>query len=241
MGHCFAALYSFCVLKKDGFFVDVAGCSRQLDLQTKKDVFSYSLLCAVTNFASTALALLDVTCLGFILNDPNVLADYKVAATVPVALAFVPKCLSAFFYPQMVHAFADGKKAGFGFVLQMAKVYAFVNGAICVALLVGAPLIIRLMYGQQYMNVVPIFRILSVNHLVYSARNITENTILVLKRTKMNLVFSLLSGALNIGLNLLLIPTLGSAGAAYATLAVTCCIVAMSIAYLWNDYRKAQT
>ena len=60
----------------------------------------------------------------------------------------------------------------------------------------------------------------------------------VLKKAKVNLVFSLLSGVLNIGLNLLLIPVLGSAGAAYATLAVTCCIVAMNIVYLWRDYRK---
>jgi O-antigen/teichoic acid export membrane protein len=94
------------------------------------------------------------------------------------------------------------------------------------------------MYGEKYMNVVPIFQVLIVNYLVYSFRNITGNTILVLKKPKVNLVFSLISGVLNIALNLLLIPTLGSIGAAYATLAVTCCIVAMNIVYLWRNYRK---
>ena len=236
--HCAAALCSAYVLKKDGFFVDVAGCAHQLALQTKKDTLSYSLLCAMTNFASTALVLLDVTCLGMVLNDSSVLADYKVAATIPSALAFVPKSLMTFFYPKLVHAFEDGKKAGYNQVLQAAKVYALADGVICLGMLVCAPLIIWILYGDQYMNVVPIFRILTVNHLVYSVRNVTGNTILVLKKAKVNLAFSLFSGVLNIGLNLLLIPSLGSAGAAYATLAVTCCIVIMNIVYLWRDYRK---
>lgn len=236
--HCIAALYSSYILKKDGFFADVSLCCQKLEAQTKKEVFSYSLLCAVTNFASTALVLLDVTCLGLVLKDASVLADYKVAATIPAALAFVPKSLMTFFYPQMVHAFGDGKKAGYNHILQMTKVYALVNGVISLGMLVGAPLIIWLMYGDKYMNVVPIFQVLIVNYLVYSFRNITGNTILVLKKPKVNLVFSLASGVLNIALNLLLIPALGSIGAAYATLAVTCCIVAMNIVYLWRNYRK---
>lgn len=238
VAHAAAALHSMWVLKKDHFFADLASASQRLERNVRREYLSYSLVCAVTNFASTALVLLDVTCLSLVVSDASVLADYKVASTVPAALMFVPKSLMTFFYPKLVHAFSDGKKQGFREVFQLTKVYLLVNGAIFVCLMVFAPLIIWILYGEAYMNVVPIFQILSANYFVYSIRNITGNTIAVLKRVKVNLVFAVVSGVLNVGLNMLLIPVLGSVGAAVATTVVTCVIVLMNILYLWRYYRK---
>lgn len=238
VAHMVAAFYSARVLKREGFFSGLAVRGEELSKQDSHSYISYALLCAVTNFASTALVLLDVTCLGLVLGDETVLADYKVAATIPSALAFVPKSLMTFFYPKLVHAFSDSKRTGYLQVLQLTKIYAAVNGLITAALLIGAPLIIWIMYGDQYMNVVPVFRVLGLNYLLYSLRNITGNTILIRKKAKVNLLFSTLSGVLNIGMNLLLIPGFGSMGAATATLCVTGCIVLMNALYLWRDYRK---
>ena len=194
----------------------------------------------MTNFASTALVLLDVTCLSIVLGDTEVLADYKVASTVPMALAFVPKNLATFYYPKLVQAFSDGKKRGFSELKQMGKLSAMINGGIFVGLILFAPLIVWILYGDRYMNVVPIFRILSINYLMDAARNITGNTIAVLRKVKINLAFSVLSGVLKIGLNVWLITSRGSVGAALATLAVTICIVVLNTAYLWRYYKKSE-
>lgn len=238
LSHVGAAVYSAYILKKDHFFSCIAHSKNNLPTETKKEYLSYSLLTAITNFASTALVLLDVTCLGLILNDAEILADYKVASTIPSALFFVPKSLMTFFFPKLVQAFSDGIKRGFKEVIQLSKIYIVVNGAIFVALMIAAPLIIWIMYGEKYMNTVPVFRVLGINFFVYAFKNLTTNTITVLKKVKANLVFSVLSGVLNIALNYVLITSLGSIGAAVATLIVTICIAIMNTLYLVSYYRK---
>jgi len=87
------------------------------------------------------------------------------------------------------------------------------------------------------MNVIPLFQILSVNYLFYCVRNLMGNTIAAIKKVKVNLVFAVISGVLNICLNMLLIPVLGSVGAAVATLIVTIVIAIMDCAYVMHHFR----
>lgn len=238
LGHTVAAAHSALILRRENFFRVVADSRDGLERKFRKEYLSYSLTCAVTNFASTALLLLDVTCLSLVMGDTEVLADYKVASTIPLALAFVPKSLATFYYPKLVSAFSEGKKRGISELGQMTKLSGLLNGGIFIVLILGAPLIVWILYGNKYMNIVPIFRILSVNYLFDAVRNITGNTIAVLKKVKVNLAFSVISGVLKIGLNICLIPVLGSMGAAVSTLMITICIVVMNGTYLLRYYRK---
>jgi O-antigen/teichoic acid export membrane protein len=180
-----------------------------------------------------------VTCLELVLNDSAILADYKVAATIPSACLFIPGSLTIFFYPKLVKAFSESRAAGGSQLKNLVKVYLGVNGVITLGMLVCAPLIIWIIFGQKYMNVVPIFRILSVNYLAASLRNLTSHVFAVLKKVKANLFFSIASGVLNICLNLLLIPVLGSPGAAIATLTVTCVILMLNGIYLIRYLKEA--
>jgi len=86
---------------------------------------------------------------------------------------------------------------------------------------------------------VDLFRILAINYLAVAMRNLTSHTFAVLKKVKANLVFSILSGVLNVALNLLLIPRFGSQGAAYATLTVSCFILALNYVYLSRYLKEA--
>lgn len=232
--HAAAALYASAQLRREGFFREMAASTLRLSRKERREYLSYGMVCTITNFTSTVLVLLDVTCLGLVLGDPEILADYKVASTIPSALIFVPKSLMTFFYPKLVRAFSDGRSQGTAQIRQVAKLYLLINGFVYVCLALFAPLIIWILFGEKYMNVIPVFQVLSLNYLVYCARNLSGNVIAVLKKVKVNLVFSTLSGILNIVLNLLLIPTLGSQGAAIATLIVTVFITGLNILYLWR-------
>ena len=239
LGHTVAAIHSLIVLNKEGFLKQIVFPGEKLLQEFKKEYLSYSLVCALTNFASTVLILLDVTCLAIVLNDPTVLADYKVAATIPSALLFVPKSLMTFFYPKLVKAFSTDVKQGLSEIKKLIKVYALINGLIFICLVIFAPLIIRILYGEKYLNIIPIFIILSANLLVCSFKNITGNTIAIIKKVKVNLTFSVVSGVLNICLNICLIPLLGSMGAAIATTVVSVVIVLANILYLINYFKKS--
>ena len=232
-------IYVF-VLRKARFWDGVLKETTRLERQERHQILSYSLICALTNFASTILVLLDVTCLDLVLGDPTVLADYNVAATIPSACAFVPSCLMMFFYPKLVRALSESKEAGVSMLKQLSKIYAVVNGFVYLCLALFAPLIIWIIYGQKYMNVIPLFEILSLNYLFYCVRNLTGNVVAAVKKVKMNLVFSVLSGVLNICLNMTLIPWIGSAGAAIATLTVTAFISVLNISYVLRYIRKMQ-
>ena len=116
--------------------------------------------------------------------------------------------------------------------------YALVNGVVYLGIALCAPLLIWIVYGEKYMNVIPLLQILNVNYLVYCLRNLMGNVIAAIKKVKMNLLFAVVSGALNIVLNLTLIPWLGAAGAAVATLVVTISVAALDCTYVLRYFRK---
>lgn len=227
-------------LYKGGFVRSIAHADERLEAADKKEIRSYAFVCAITNFASIVLVLLDVTCLDIVLGDSTVLADYKVASTIPAACTFVPSSLVTFFYPRLVTAFSNGKQDGKNAVIRLTKVFLGVNGVVYLGLAIFAPLIIWLIFSEKYMNVIPVFQVLSLNFLVYSIRHLLGNVIAVIKRVKVNLVISIVSGILNMTLNLILIPKLGPIGAAAATVIVTSMTLIMEVYYLRRYLKDAE-
>ena len=121
---------------------------------------------------------------------------------------------------------------------KLAQLFLGINGLVCVGLCVFAPLIIWAIFGPKYMNVTPIFIILSVEYLVNSARTLLGNVIAVLKKVKINLMLSVVSGFIKIGLNLILIQSLQSVGAAIATLVVSIFVATMELLYLRHYFKQ---
>ena len=212
----------------------------------KKDITKYAFTTSITNFSSTVLVLLDVTCLGIILHSSEVLADYKVAATIPNALGFIPSALMTYFYPELVKSFSGNYNSLIKKIEDLLKIYLLINGLAFIVLFFLAKEIIQLIYGMKYINIIPIFRILSLNYLVSSCgRKIFGNAVAVTRKVQINLYFSIVSGVVNIILNLVLISSLGSLGAALATLCVTILLVGMYIIYFYiqwkNECRRVNT
>ena len=225
-------------LWQEKFFGKVMSTKERLAPPERRQINNYACICAITNFTSTVLTLLDVTCLDLVMHDPTVLADYHVAAVIPNACTFVPSCLMVFFYPKLVAAISDGKEAGKRYLFQLAKIYAVVNGIVFLGIAICAPVLIWIVYGEKYMNVIGLMQILNVNYLASCIRNLMGNTITAIKKVKMNLLFAVVSGVLNIVLNVLLIPWLGAAGAAIATVIVTLSVAAMDCTYVLRYFRK---
>lgn len=225
-------------LRRKGFF---SGLKKQdrLEQGNKYEITKYALLCAITNFASTMLVLLDVTCLDIVLEDPTVLADYKVASTIPSACMMIPSALITYFYPKIVWNYSADAPNFPGYIRRMVGLFTAVNFVVFLGLMVMAPVIIWLIYGPKYMNVLPIFRVLSVNYLIYgSVRKLLGNVNAAMKKSEVNLAIAVASGILNILLNLTLIPRMGSIGAAIATVCVSISVSLMNCLFLRRQWRK---
>ena len=225
-------------LFREGFYRNIFREQHKLARKDRIEINNFALICAITNFASTVLVLLDVTCLDLVLGDAAVLADYKVASTIPAACAFIPSCLMTFLYPKLVVAFSETKRMSFDSLKKLGQLFLGINGLVCVGLCLFAPLIIWVIFGAKYMNITPIFVILSVEYLAYSVRMLLGNVIAVIKKVKINLLLSVISGFVKIGLNLILIHTLQSIGAAIATLVVSVLIAVMELCYLRYYFKK---
>ncbi len=240
LANVLGALKSCHTLRKSYFFYGITKDTVPLERPYKKELVSYALVYAVTSFSSMVLLLLDVTCLDLILQDASVLADYKVATTIPTACAFIPSCLLVYFYPKMVKAFAEGKAQGRKYVTSLMRLFMAINGAICVALVLSAPLLIWVGFGEKYMNTVSLYQLLCLNYLINGMQMLLSHVLAVIKRLKANLLLSVASGVIKIGLNVLLIPKIGSPGAAVSTVAVTCLITALYFWYLNRFYQETE-
>ena len=234
-----AASVASIFLRKEKFFSDIKAAEKSLQKKDKKSILSFSVLCAVTNFTSSMLVLLDVTCLNIVLKDSEVLADYKVASIIPAACLFIPTSLITFFYPLMVEKYSSGITDFKNYLVKLIKVFICVNAVVFILIEIFSPYVVSLVYGEKYMNVSHIFRILGINYFLSSIKVLFGNTIAVMKKVKMNLIFAVISGVVNIGLNLILIQGYGSAGAAAATVTVTSLIIVMQTVFFYGFYKKS--
>ena len=226
-------------LGKCNFFVRLFRAQNIVSRSRQRELTSYGLFCALTNFTSTILVLLDVTCLNFVLKEPVILADYHVAASIPAACIFVPTSLITFFYPYMVEKMGEGMGAFKTYIVMLAQCFVFVSLMLSCFLLLFAREIILLLYGEQYVGVVPIFRILTLNFFINSSvRKLLGNVIAVLKEVRINLIHTTVAGILNIVLNLILIVKGGAIGAAIATLVVSAVVALLEILYLREYFVK---
>lgn len=226
-------------LSRKNFFREVLAADFRLDNGEKRSITSFAAVCATTNFASSVLVLLDITCLDYVLGDAAILADYRVASMIPTACMFVPSSLIIFFYPQLVMKFSESRELGKRELKKLAGIFGAINSAVGILLIMVAPLAIWLIFGRKYLNVIPVFIVLSINYMVHSIRMLLGNAIAAIKHVKVNLAISIISGIINVALDLMLIPVLGSVGAAVATLSVSLIVLGMELIFFARYFKKA--
>lgn len=201
----------------------------KLTRNQRKGIIKYSIICCMSNALSQILYLLDVYLIGVYIKDSQVVASYKAATLVPSALTFIPLGIITFIYPYFAENNLDYKWLKEKMKL-LFKVLASVNLAISVGLIIFAPLIIRILWGVEYMDSLIAFRILSFNYFISGTFRIPAGNILaMLKNVKVNLIVSIFAGTANIFLDIVLIQQLGAEGAAIATVLVVLISVAISM------------
>ena len=174
---------------------------------------------------------IDIYVITIVIADASILASYKVGTVLPENVNFIPQCIMVYFLPVFIQNLAD-----IGWIKRKTKeIYLFVGAvslAIGVVMIVFAPLIIRIIWGEAYLDAVPCLRILSVSFVVLSTFRMTStNILLALKRTGYTMFVSIISGLVNIILDVVMTIRYGSIGAAYATLIVTVFAAFLSFPY----------
>ncbi len=205
----------------------------------KKALLSIGLVSMVNNGLSQLMYLLDVFVLGIVDPQETILASYKVATIIPTALTFIPQSLMVYVYPYFAEHKDDRDWCLKRYKQILLGLGAF-NLLISAVLCLGAPLIIRLIFGYEYLDCVPVFIVLSINYFISGTFRIVSGNLLVTqRRLKFNLLVAIVSSVTNIIADYFFIQWWGSMGAAFATVFVVLISSIMSTARLIYSFKHA--
>ena len=135
---------------------------------------------------------------------------------------------------------ANKKEASAEYALNMTRLYSltlYLSLAQSLVFTVGGKIIIGILYGTDYAQAVPVFRIL-VWFLAFAVMGSVRNVWILAEQKQRYLWIINLGGALfNIALNLLLIKPFGACGAAFASL-LTQAFSNFVLGFIWKPLRE---
>lgn len=208
------------------------GPGRYLPKEKRLDIVKYSLKAGITSALNVLLYRLDVAVIAIVVANSAILASYKTGAALPENVNFIPQCVMIYYLPIFIQNLKDRE----WIKRKTREIYLFVGG---ISLLIGlimiifAPFIVKLLWGEKYLDAVPCMRILAVSFMVLSTfRTTSTNILLALKRAGYTMFVSLIAGLSNIVLDVFMTMRYGSIGAAYATLIVTILASLLSFPYV---------
>lgn len=189
-----------------------------LERSEKRDFWGISLISSVNNGLSQALTLTGTFFIGLYLANDALVAEYQVATTIPFGLMFLPGMLMTYAYPY----FARNNRNRDWSLKAFAKLTAvsfLVMGVITALVCLLAELIVLILFGEQYLEIVPILRILMLGFFVASVLRQPSGNLLVTQRKLLtNTSIGIISILINAVASILFIPISGMYGAAYTYL-----------------------
>lgn len=188
----------------------------KLDGPGKKDFWGIAGISAFNNGIGQALTLIGTFLVGLFSMSDELVANYQVATLVPFGLLFIPVMIMTYCYPY----FARHKDDRMWTLRNYAKVIGgSLVGMATISLLIcflTEPIVV-ILFGQQYLDIVPIIRLLMAGFFVTAALRIPTGNLLVTQR---KLLFNTYVGVASIVIcaisSYLLIPLHGMIGAAIA-------------------------
>lgn len=185
----------------------------------KFQFIKYSVITVLSNAMSQILYLLDSQLIGIFTQSEELLANYKVATIIPFNINFIPMSLMVFVYPYFANN-KDNKQWVKDKLLKLIKALGALNLLISLGGIIFAKPIFYIIF-PKYTEAITAFRILMVGYFVTGTFRIPFGNILAsLGNVKANLINAIITGSINIVLDVILISKFGSIGAAITSLSV---------------------
>lgn len=192
-------------------------CAEKLEQSAEKKFLTYSFTMCVVNALISVLFTIDLFVIGNILKDADQIAMYKTASTIPFALNMVPNSIMVFVYPHI----AMHKEDKVWMKKNIRLLYlanGAINAAIGLALMIIAPVLVPVLFGNSYVGIIDVFRILILSYLVNSCfRTPSANLLAALKMSKTALVVSIFTVVVCVTMGIVLVGSYGIIGAAWGS------------------------
>lgn len=185
-----------------------------------RSYFSYGLQFMVTNGLWSMFLQNDLLLIGLLTGDSLAVADYRVAYVVPSAISILSSSVGIFVSPYFIRHERDYAWVWRNYKRVIAGVCCML-GALCFLIAAVCEQFVQIFYGSEYLNVIPLMRLLLVSSFITNGvRYTTANLLSATGKVRSNMVVALVGIAAQIILDLILIPVLGVYGAALASILV---------------------
>lgn len=193
----------------------------------RREICQYAFQYMITNGLWAIFMLNDTFLLGRFGGIPEAIADYKVAYTIPGSVSLISAAIGIFVAPYFVKNETDMQWIRKNYFRTCTMTALFVGG-LCAVLALFANPVIKLLYGEQYLNIAKIMRILLLaSFFNCGLRYTTANILAAMGQVKYNMIVSIIGMVLQLGINIKVIPVFGAEG-----VAITSCVVYALMAVL---------
>lgn len=182
----------------------------------KRDFLKLAFATQLNSTVQTGLMLMDILLISVFIGQNEQISSYKVATTIPSALAFIPGAVITFVTPHFSRNNRDIAWVRRNYYRLILGCFA-VNLLITAGAIIVAPWLIPFVFGKQYADAVPCFVILMIGYFFSGTFSISTSIIYTQRKVRVNLIITALSCSANCILDILLILHFGSIGAAWAT------------------------
>lgn len=210
-----AVIVYLMISKKEKIEIKVFDRIKDLPVNAK-EFTKYGIFAGLGNIASQMAWQLDTIMIGLILTQSTMVATYKVAALIPFSLMFIPSVFMQTDFVYIAEKYNNKK-----YLIDYYKKYFVIFFSITIMILSAWYLfgsqIIKL-FGADYIEALPLINILMINVAsTFLLRVPLGNILAAVGKAKWNSYSAIILLAINLVLNLILIPKYNIYGAAYAT------------------------
>lgn len=191
-----------------------------LSKEEKKEISWYSFHNMIANGIWVLFMITDVFLIGKFCKDPEVLADYKVAYIFPSNMAIIAASIGVFVGPYFVKNENNNEWIKKNY-LRVLAINSGLIGLLAILLSIFAKPLIILIYGEQYINVIPLMRWLLVAFFINSGiKTITGSLLATMGQVKANMYLSVLAFIMQVTMGIFVIPRYGTIGLAIGSVIV---------------------
>lgn len=183
-----------------------------------RNLLSESWPLLLSGLAVMAYMRLDQVMLAAMAGDTAV-GQFSAALRISEVWYFIPAAIVTAAFPALMKTRAASLSAYEANVQMLYDAMAWLGLAVAVVVSLVAPWLVDLLYGAQYQQAAAVLTVQIWAGVAVSMSFVHGKWLLAEGLQRYGLIYTLAAAAINVGLNLLLIPDYGAVGAAWATLA----------------------